>query len=68
MKHTGNMHNQNSLNVKKDIRRCGINAKRDNSPSKSQFIKLNHYRSKYGLQHGALAPTEHQIMKDPKID
>ena len=27
---------------------------RYNSPSKSQFVKVNHYRSKYGLQHGAL--------------
>ena len=27
----------------------------DNSPSKSQFTKVNHYRSRYGLQHGALA-------------
>ena len=25
----------------------------DNSPSKSQFVKANLYRSKYSLQHGA---------------
>ena len=35
----------------------------DNSPSKSQFVKVNHYRSKYGLQHGALAHTEQQAIK-----
>ena len=31
--------------------------------------KVNHYRyrSMYGLQHGALAHTEHQAIKDPKI-
>ena len=38
----------------------------DISPSKSQFIKVNHYRSKYGLQHGALAHTKQQAIKDPK--
>ena len=38
----------------------------DISQSKSQFIKVNHYRSKYGLQHGALAHTEQQAMKDHK--
>ena len=26
-----------------------------NSPTKSQFVKVNNYRSKYDLQHGALA-------------
>ena len=30
----------------------------DNSLYKSQFIKVNHYMSKYGLQHGALAHTD----------
>ena len=34
----------------------------DNSPSKSQFIKVNHYESMYGLQHGALAHTEQQAL------
>ena len=29
--------------------------------------KVNHYRSMYGLQHGALAHTEQQAIKDPKI-
>ena len=38
----------------------------DNSPSKSQFIKVNHYRSRYGLQHGALAQTEQQAIKGSK--
>ena len=39
----------------------------DYSPSKSQFIKVNYYRSKYGcLQHIALAHTEAQAIKDPK--
>ena len=29
--------------------------------------KVNHYRSMYGLQHGALAHTEQQAIKGPKI-
>ena len=28
---------------------------------------MNHYRSVYGLQHGALAHTEQQAIKGPKI-
>ena len=36
-----------------------------NSPSKSQFLKVNHYRSKYGLQHGALDHIEQQAIKGP---
>ena len=32
-----------------DIRRCGMSAN-ETTPSKSQFIKVNHYRSKYGLK------------------
>ena len=39
---------------------------RDNSPSKSQFIKVNRYRSKYGLQHEALGHTQQQAIKGPK--
>ena len=39
----------------------------DNSPSKSQSVKVYHYRSKYGLQHGALAQNEQQAIKGPKI-
>ena len=31
----------------------------------SQFIKVNHYRSRYGLQHGALAHTEQKAIKGP---
>ena len=38
----------------------------DNSPSKSQYIKVNPYRSKNGLQHGALAHTEQQAIKGPQ--
>ena len=30
-------------------------------------IKGKHYRSRNGLQHGALAHTEQQAMKGPKI-
>ena len=37
-----------------------------NSPSKSQFVKVNHHRSKYGFQHGALAHTEQQAIKGHK--
>ena len=36
------------------------------SPSKSQFVKVNHYRSKYGLLHRALAHTEQQAMLSNK--
>ena len=38
----------------------------DNSPFKSQFIKVNHYRSKCGLQHGTLAYTGQLAAKGPK--
>ena len=38
----------------------------DNSPSKSQFVKVDHYRSKYGFQHSALVHTEQQATKCPK--
>ena len=38
----------------------------DNSPSKSQFVKY-HYRANYGLQHRALAHTEQQDIKGPKL-
>ena len=38
----------------------------DNSPSKSQFVKVNHYRSKYGPQHKALTHTKQQAIKNPK--
>ena len=33
----------------------------------SQFIKVNHYRSKYSLQRGDLAHTEQQAIKGLKI-
>ena len=39
--------------------------------SKSQFVKVNHYRSnmsKYSLQHGALAPSDQQAIKGLKND
>ena len=36
--------------------------------SKSQFVKVNHYWSKYGFQHGALAHTEQQAIKCSKND
>ena len=39
----------------------------DNSQSKSQFVKINHYRSKYGHQHRALVHTEKQAIKGPKM-
>ena len=37
------------------------------SPPNSQFQKVNHYRFKYGLQHRALALSEHQAVKGPKL-
>ena len=36
----------------------------DNSPSKSWFVKVNQYRSKYGLQHGALAHNKQQAFSN----
>ena len=50
-----------------DIRRCGMNVNETTLSSKSQFVKLKHYRSKYGFQHGALAHTEQQAIKDQKM-
>lgn len=38
-----------------------------NSPFKSQLIKVKQLRSKYALQHGAVAPIEHQVIKGPKM-
>ena len=38
----------------------------DSSPSKPQFVKVNHYRSKCGLQHRAFAHTKQQAIKDQK--
>ena len=32
----------------------------------SKFAIVNHYRSKYGLQHGTLAHTKQQAIKGPK--
>ena len=39
----------------------------DASPSKSQFINVSYYKSRYGLQHGALAHTKQQASKGPKV-
>ena len=35
----------------------------DNSPSMSQFVKVNHYKSEYGV----LAHFEQQAIKGPKL-
>ena len=46
-----------------DIGRCDMSVKWDNhphDPSKSKFVKVNHYRSRYDLQYGALAHTKQQ--------
>ena len=32
----------------------------------NNFLKVKHYRSRYGLQHGALAHTEQQAIKCSK--
>lgn len=32
-----------------------------------QFVKENHYRSKYGPQHRGLADNEQQAIKEPNI-
>ena len=38
----------------------------ENSPSMSQFVKVNPYSSKYGLQQRAMAHTEQQDIKGTK--
>ncbi len=38
------------------------------TPFKSEFVKVNRYRSKYGLQHGVLAHTKQQAIKGPQND
>lgn len=45
-----------------DISKCGMSDNWDNSPSYSQFINVNHYRSK----HRDLAHNTHQALKGPK--
>ena len=40
----------------------------DNSLSKSQFMKVSHYMSMYGLQQGVLAHTQQQAIKGHKND
>ena len=41
-------------------------SEKGNYSSKSQFVKINYYRSKYGLQQAALAHTEQQAIKGPQ--
>ena len=50
-----------------DIGRCGVSANETTLHPNNNFKKVNHYRSMYGLQHGALAHTEQQAIKGPKI-
>lgn len=40
----------------------------NNYPIKWPFLKVNHYRLKYGLRHEALVHTEQQSIKSPKRD
>ena len=51
-----------------DIRRCGMSANETTLSSKSQFVKVNHYKSKSGLQQGSLAHTKQQAIKGAKND
>ena len=50
-----------------DIGRCGVSANETTLHPNNNLKKLNHYRSMYGLQHGALAHTKQQAIKGPKI-
>ena len=45
-----------------DGRRRGMRA---NETTLHPFIKVNHYRSKYGLQHGAFTHNEQHAIKGP---
>ena len=49
------------------IGRRGVSANETTLHPNNNFKKVNHYRSMYGLQHGALAHTEQQAIKGPKI-
>ena len=49
------------------IRRCGMIANETTLLSKSKFVKVNHYRSKYGLNTKPLAHTEQQAIKGYKF-
>ena len=50
-----------------DIGRCGGSANETTLHPNNNLKKVNHYRSMYGHQHGALAHTEQQAIKGPKI-
>ena len=50
-----------------DIGRCGVSANETTLHPNNNLKKVNHYRLMYGLQHGALAHTEQQAIKGPKI-
>ena len=50
-----------------DIVRCGVSANEATLHPNNNFKKVNHYRSMYALQHGALAHTQQQAIKGPKI-
>ena len=50
-----------------DIGRCGVSANETTLHPNNNFKKVNHNRSMYGLQHGALAHTEQQSIKGPEI-
>ena len=50
-----------------DIGRCGVSANETTLHPNNNLKKVNHYRSMYGLQHGALVHTEQQAIKGPKI-
>ena len=50
-----------------DKGRCGVSANEKTLHPNNNLKKVNHYRSMYGLQHGALAHTEQQAIKGPKI-
>ena len=50
-----------------DIGRCGVSANETTLDPNNNFKKVKHYRSMYGLQHGALAHTEQHAIKGLKI-
>ena len=51
-----------------DIGRCCVSANETTlHPNNNLKKNVNHYRSMYYLQHGALAHTEQQAIKGPNI-
>lgn len=48
--------------IQSRYKKCCYEFQWENSPWKSQFIKVDNYRLRYGLQHGLLAHTEQHVI------